>query len=232
VVGVLKVYATQRSAFDAGHAELLELLSGVIAAHITNSAEFERLDHESRRNQRQAIAGLRALAHAIDAKDPITRQHSDRVAQLASAIARRLGWSDEQTLLLHEAALLHDVGKIGIPDSILLKPGRLSAQEYERVKLHAPLGATIVEGMLSSDQTAWIRWHHERPDGHGYPDGLTDPEIPEGAAIIALADTWDVMTISRPYSPPMDPTDALQECRQLAGRQFRAVLVDVLADIV
>lgn len=232
VVGVLKVSSARCSAFDDAHATLLQLLSGVIAAHIANTAEFERLDLETRRSQRQAIAGLRALARAIDAKDPITRQHSDRVARLATAIASRLEWSDEQTGLLHEAALLHDVGKIGIPDSILLKPDRLSAEEYARVKEHAALGATIVEGVLTPEQAQWIRWHHERPDGRGYPDALPDGAIPEGAAIIALADSWDVMTISRPYSPPMNRTDALHECKQLAGRQFRQSLVDILTGIV
>ena len=232
VVGVLKVSSAKPNAFDDEHAALLQLLSGVIAAHIANTAEFERLDIESRRNQRQAIAGLRALARAIDAKDPITRQHSDRVAQLSAALARRLHWREQQTQLLHEAALLHDVGKIGIPDSILLKPGRLTAEEYSRVKEHAALGATIVEGVLTPQQTDWIRFHHERPDGRGYPNALTDAAIPEGAAIIALADTWDVMTVSRPYSPPMNPATALQECKNLVGRQFRATLVDILTDIV
>ncbi|HEV2059359.1 MAG TPA: HD domain-containing phosphohydrolase [Solirubrobacteraceae bacterium] len=232
VVGVLKVSSGRCSAFDDGHAALLQLLSGVIAAHIANTAEFERLDLETRRSQRQAIAGLRALARAIDAKDPMTRQHSDRVAQLASTIALRLGWPDEQTRLLHEAALLHDVGKIGIPDSILLKPERLDAEEYARVKEHAALGATIVEGVLTPEQAQWIRWHHERPDGRGYPDALASAAIPEGAAIIALADSWDVMTISRPYSPPMNRTAALDECKMLAGRQFKESLVEILTDIV
>jgi len=231
-VGVLKVYAARRNVFDGEDGALLEHLSGVIAAHISNAGEFARLDDESRRNKRHAIAGLRALARAIDAKDPMTRQHSDRVAQLACAIAHGLGWCEERTGLLHEAALLHDVGKIGIPDSILLKPGRLTADEYAHVKQHAALGATILDGVLTDEQVGWVRWHHERPDGRGYPDGLTEPAIPDGAAIIALADTWDVMTLSRPYSPPIGRVEALVECRDLAGRQFRADLVEILAALV
>lgn len=232
VVGVLKVSSESPNAFDGRHARLLQLLSGVIAAHLANSAEFERLDVESRRSQRQAMAGLTALARAIDAKDPVTRQHSDRVARLTTGMAERLGWRDERREALHEAALLHDVGKIGVADSILLKPGPLTSQEYARVKEHAALGATIVEGVLTPEQSAWIRWHHERPDGDGYPDALADASIPEAAAIIALADSWDVMTVSRPYSPLMEPIDALYECKRLAGRQFRSTLVDVLADTV
>lgn len=232
LVGVLKVYAARPDAFGSEDVALLEHLSAVIAAHITNAREFERIAAESRRHRSHAIAGLRALARAIDAKDPITRQHSDRVAQLACAIARRLGWCDEQLQLLHEAALLHDVGKLGIADAILLKPGKLSADEYAQVKRHAALGATILDGVLADEQVQWVRWHHERPDGHGYPDELSESSIPDGAAIIALADAWDVMTVSRPYSPPLEPIKALRECRVLAGRQFRADLVEILAKLI
>jgi putative nucleotidyltransferase with HDIG domain len=232
VMGVLKVYSDLRHAFDDEDVALLEHLTGVIAAHMAHAAEFARVDDESRRNQRQALAGLRALARAIDAKDPVTSSHSERVAQLSAAIAGRLGWSAERIALLREAALVHDVGKIGIPDAILLKPGRLTAEEYEIVKQHATLGARIVEGVLSAEQVDWVRWHHERPDGRGYPDGLADDAIPEGAAIIALADTWDVMTISRPYSPPKSRDVALGECLALADRQFRSRVLEVLADLV
>ena len=232
VVGVLKVYAPAPQAFDGADVAFLEHLSGVIAAHMSHAARFTRVDDEGRRSRRQAIAGLRSLARAIDAKDPRTRQHSDRVASLARAIADAIGWRATRARLLQEAALVHDVGKIGTPDSILFKPGRLTTQEYEQVKAHALLGANIVEGVLSAEQVEWVRWHHERPDGLGYPDGLVDSAIPDGAAILALADTWDVMTVSRPYSTPKAPSLALRECRDLAGRQFRGSIVEVLAAIV
>lgn len=232
VTGVLKVYSERQSAFDDEDAELLGRLTGVIAAHMAHAAEFARIDGESRRNQRQALAGLRALARAIDAKDPLTASHSERVARLSVAIAARLGWADERIALLREAALVHDVGKIGIADAILLKPGQLTDEEYDVVRQHATLGANIVEGVLSPEQVGWVRWHHERPDGRGYPDGLAGGAIPEGAAIIALADTWDVMTVSRPYSPPKSREEALSECLRLAGRQFCSPVLEVLADIV
>jgi len=232
VEGVLKVYSAHPFAFDDEDVAVLDHLSSVIASHMHHATEFERVDHESQLNRDQALAGLRALARAIDAKDPTTRRHSERVAALARAIAVRLGWSADCARRLHEAALVHDVGKIGIRDAVLLKPERLTREEYEHVKSHAELGATIVEGVLSPEQVEWIRWHHERPDGRGYPDGLPDDALPEGAAIIALADSWDVMTISRPYSPAKARDEALQECRELAGRQFRANLVDALGDVV
>ena len=129
----------------------------------------ERADQLARH---QALLGLRALARAIDAKDPSTHEHSGRVAALATALARARGWSEERVRLMEEAALVHDVGKIGIADAILLKPGRLTDEEYTEVKRHAALGAQIVEDVLTPEQVEWIRHHHERPDGRGYPDAL------------------------------------------------------------
>jgi diguanylate cyclase (GGDEF)-like protein len=177
----------------------------------------ERAEHLERS---QAISALRALARAIDAKDPMTRRHSQRVAALCHQLAEVRGWGADRIQLLTEAALVHDVGKIGVRDAVLLKNGRLTPSEIEEIKQHAALGAQIVQEVLSDEQVAWIRGHHERPDGTGYPDGLTDSEIPEGAALLALADAFDVMTLSRPYSAPRSVAEALRECRELVGRQF------------
>lgn len=176
----------------------------------------------------QGLVGLHALARAIDAKDPTTREHSERVADVSEALARQLGWPGKRASRLREAALVHDVGKIGVADAILLKPSRLTLEEYEAVKEHAVLSAQIVEGVLSEEQVAWVRAHHERPDGEGYPHGLSGTQIPDGAAIIALADSWDVMTAPRLYSEPKDPMDALAECRELIGRQFDRRCVEAL----
>jgi diguanylate cyclase (GGDEF)-like protein len=186
----------------------------------------ERLDRLQRSH---TIAGIHALARAIDAKDPSTREHSERVAALAARLAQLRGWSAARVALLHEAALVHDVGKIGIPDAVLLKPGRLDAAEYEQVKQHAALGARIVADVLNAEQVAWIRSHHERPDGHGYPDALAGDEIPEGAALLAVADCFDVMTVARPYSRAMSEAAALAECRSLVGAQFTSAAVAALA---
>jgi len=174
----------------------------------------------------QGLAGIRALARAIDAKDPSTREHSERVAALAARLAHARGWTADRVALLHEAALVHDVGKIGVPDAVLLKPGRLDAGEYELVKLHAALSAQIVEAILIPEQVEWIRAHHERPDGRGYPDGLR--EIAEGAALLAAADCFDVMTVARPYSKAKSEAEALAECRSLVGAQFTAEAVEAL----
>ena len=179
----------------------------------------------------QGLVGLHALARAIDAKDPTTREHSERVAELAERIARALGWTPKRAARLREAALVHDVGKIGVPDAILLKPSRLTREEYEAVKEHAVLSAQIVEGVLSEEQVAWVRAHHERPDGSGYPHGLSGSQIPDGAAIIALADSWDVMTAPRLYSEPKEPALALDECRDLVGSQFDRRCVEALESL-
>ena len=148
-----------------------------------------------------AMAGLKALSRAIDAKDPLTREHSERVAALAVRLAEAIGWQAERIELLESAALVHDVGKIGVPDAILLKPDRLEPEEYEVVKQHASLGAQIVEGVLAEEQVDWVRSHHERPDGHGYPNGLLGASISEGARLLAMADAFDAMTSSNLRSP-------------------------------
>lgn len=185
----------------------------------------ERADHLQRS---QALTGLRALARAIDARDPTTRRHSERVAVLASLLAEQRGWPADRIALLREAALIHDVGKIGVPDAVLLKIGPLTAGEREQVELHAVLSAQIAEEVLGAEQVDWVRAHHERPDGEGYPARLTEDDIPEGAALLALADSWDVMTVSRPYSVPKAPAAALRECEALSDRQFTASSVVAL----
>jgi HD-GYP domain-containing protein (c-di-GMP phosphodiesterase class II) len=168
----------------------------------------------------QAMQSIRVLARAVDAKDPSTRLHSERVADVAVAIATTLGWPVERAALLREAGLVHDVGKIAVPDAILAKPGRLTASEFATIATHAAAGAEIVADVLHKEQVAWVRGHHERWDGTGYPDGLAGEEIPEGARILALADSWDVMTSERPYKEPLALDAAVAECRRCAGTQF------------
>jgi HD-GYP domain-containing protein (c-di-GMP phosphodiesterase class II) len=134
-------------------------------------------------------------------------------------------------MLLSEAALVHDVGKIGVPDELLRKSAPLTPEERATISDHAELSARIVEGVLTPDQVEWIRTHHERPDGQGYPDGLSAEEISEGAALLALADAWDVMTISRPYSLPKTVDEALGECFSLIGMQFTQTAVAALMEL-
>ncbi|WP_217915683.1 diguanylate cyclase [Miltoncostaea marina] len=178
----------------------------------------------------QAFGSIRVLARAVDAKDPSTRRHSERVAGLAGLLAERLGWPAGRVALLREAALVHDVGKIAVPDTVLFKPGRLTAAERAKVSQHAALGAEMLSDVLSPEQTAWVRSHHERWDGAGYPEGLRGEAVPEGARLIHLASAWDVMTSTRPYVAAMSADEALDECRRQAGVQFWPRAVEVLAE--
>ena len=166
------------------------------------------------------IAGVRALAMAVEARDPATGRHAERVADLAGRVAAILGWSSPGIAELRQAALLHDVGKIGVPDTLLLKPGPLTAEEFDLVKTHAALGAGILAEVIGPEPTAWVRHHHERWDGGGYPDGLAGEQIPEGACVIAVADAFDVMVSGRAYAGPRSANEALAEIRSLGGGQF------------
>jgi diguanylate cyclase (GGDEF)-like protein len=168
----------------------------------------------------QSLAALRALARVVDARDPDTQRHSERVADLAVRLAAHLGWKEDAQARLHEAALVHDIGKIGIPDALLRKTDRLRGEEFELVKAHAALGARIVSEVLTPDQTAWVRGHHERFDGRGYPDRLAGDGLSAGARILAVADSWDAMTTRRPYRDAFSVPQAMAELARGAGSQW------------
>ncbi|MDI6601649.1 MAG: HD-GYP domain-containing protein [Thermoanaerobacteraceae bacterium] len=152
---------------------------------------------------------IQAFADAIEAKDEYTKGHSQRVEKYAEAIAKELGFSDAKIEKIKIAALLHDVGKIGIDEDILNKPGRLSPEEYDKVKKHTEIGYKIVKNIEFLDMVAkWIRYHHEWYNGKGYPDGIDDTNIPLEAGILAIADVYDALTSSRPYRDAMREDEA------------------------
>jgi len=136
--------------------------------------------------------------------------------------------SRQRIARLQEAAVVHDVGKIGVPDAILLKPGPLTDGERAVVQGRAALGGDIVTDVLDPEQVSWVRSHHEAWGGGGYPDGIVGDAIPDGARVIAVADAWDVMTSERPYRGPCSHEEALEECRLHRGRQFDPEVVDAL----
>ncbi len=181
-----------------------------------------RLEHQ------QALNAVHALARAVDAKDPYTQRHSERVADIAVRLALELGWPAERLRELREAAVLHDVGKIAVPDAILTKPGALTPDEFALVREHPARGAEIVAEALTPEQASWVRGHHERVDGGGYPDGIAGDAIPDGARVMALADAWDAMTSDRPYRAGLAARRALDICRAEAGAQFAPEVVDAL----
>jgi diguanylate cyclase (GGDEF)-like protein/putative nucleotidyltransferase with HDIG domain len=169
-----------------------------------------------------------ALALAVDAKDSYTRSHCQTVAQLSVVIAMELDIDREQLVRIRLAGLLHDVGKIGVPDSILQKPSGLTHDEYEQMKGHSALGAAIVEAADMPIEADWVRHHHERIDGTGYPDGRSGAEIPLESRIIHVADAFEAMTSNRPYRLAPGQKYAIDELRRHSGTQFDRDVVEAL----
>jgi response regulator RpfG family c-di-GMP phosphodiesterase len=172
------------------------------------------------------VGMMATLMETIEAKDVYTRGHTERVSQLAAELAQAVGIGGEELKDLRRAATLHDIGKIAVPDAIILKPGRLDAAEVRVIQEHPARADKILRPLKCLDAARMIvRSHHERYDGKGYPDGLTAEEIPRGARILAVADAYDAMTSTRTYRQAMDPPDALAEIERGAGRQFAPDLV-------
>ncbi len=168
----------------------------------------------------RTLSAITALARAVDAKDPTTQAHSEHVATISAMIADQLGLESRLRTAIHEAGLVHDVGKIGVPDAVLLKPGGLADEEFAIMRSHAALGAQIVADVLTEEQTSWVRHHHERIDGRGYPDGISGDDIPLGARIIAVADSWDAMTADRSYRSALNESQVIETMRAGAGSQW------------
>lgn len=172
---------------------------------------------------------IQALATTIEAKDPYTHGHSDRVAKYSLIIAEEMNLSGDFLNMLNYAALLHDIGKIGIPEEILNKPDKLSEDEFNRVKQHPELGASIVEKLdFLAKPATFIKSHHERLNGSGYPQGLCREDIPLGAAILAVADTFDALTSDRPYRKAWSIEDAMAEIEKSSDIQFKSEVVQAL----
>ncbi|CAN5550633.1 response regulator [soil metagenome] len=177
---------------------------------------------------------IERLAHAAEYRDDDTHQHTSRVGNLSAFLAKARGMSQVEIELVRRASPLHDVGKIGIPDDILLKPGKLTPEEFEVMKTHVAIGAGILSGSefsLLQVATEIVLTHHERWDGNGYPNGLTADEIPLIGRIVAVADVFDALTHERPYKRAWPVPDALAEIERQSGRQFDPELVAILVDL-
>ncbi len=176
---------------------------------------------------------VRALTSAIDASDPFTSGHSERVTEYSTSIARRMGLSERRVLIVEYASLLHDMGKIAIQHDVLLKPGKLSDDEWKEMRTHPETGARIVSDLhFLKGAREVVLYHHERCDGKGYPDGLEGSEIPLEASIVKVADAFDAMTSDRPYRRGLDTDVALEELRQGRGTDFDARVVDVFLKLI
>ena len=222
---------------DVGGADELLALAEVALVHAKTSggdatfrysAELDGDDAELDVEDDRGLSRLRALAHQLDAEDPGTEGHSERVSRLAEKLALSCGWHADLAIRLAQAALLHDVGKLGIGEAVLRKPGPLSAAELEQIRNHPDTGAEIAVKALDEEQLGWIRHHHERWDGAGYPNGVAGEAIPAGARLLALAEAWDSMTSSRVYGEALSLAEALAECKRERGTQFAPEAVDAL----
>ena len=174
-----------------------------------------------------------ALSKAVDAKDHYTNGHSERVAKYAREIARRMGKSKEEIEEIYELGLLHDIGKIGVPEAIINKVGMLTNEEFNEIKKHTVIGWDILKTINEIPYlSTGARWHHERFDGKGYPDGLSGTDIPEEARIICLADSYDAMTSKRSYSSPRSQEEVRAEIVKCSGTQFDPDIAEILIDMI
>lgn len=198
-----------------------------------NAEYLQEIERKNKEIQRVTLEAISTIANIIDAKDEYTKGHSQRVADYASELAKRLGYSEDELENVRYIALLHDIGKIGIPDSVLKKTARLSDQEFEVMKQHVDIGNRILhENTVIKDLFKGAKYHHERYDGNGYSEGLQGEDIPEVARIICIADSYDAMTSSRVYRPRMTQEQAIQELLKNSGSQFDPDMIKVFIQIL
>ena len=225
-------YCEKSDKFD----QLLLLVESGIKS-VKQMDEIKRINEElSESNEKLEKASLdmvQTLRYTVEAKDTYTRGHSDRVSEYSVLIGEKLGLPEDQIKTLRIGGLFHDIGKIGIPDSILLKPDKLSDDEYSQIKNHPSIGAHILgSAEIFKDIIPIVKHHHERYDGNGYPSRLKGEEIPYIARIAAVADTFDAMTSRRSYRGPIDIEHVKEEIKRCEGTQFDPQIAEVFLDIL
>lgn len=192
-----------------------------------------KVDEQTGEIKKSYINTIKSLAYALEAKDKYTHGHSERVTDIAVKIAMEFNFSDEAIEKIRLAGLLHDIGKIGISEDILNKPGRLDKEEFEQVKTHSEVGEHILSPVIKDkDILDMVIHHHERYDGTGYPDGLVNGQISLNAAILAVADAYDAMTSDRPYRKALSIEKAREELEKYKGKQFDPKVVEALFRIL
>jgi putative nucleotidyltransferase with HDIG domain len=228
VIGILELEASLPNSFDEDDLGILEDISLAISGAVQSvrlQALHERLDNAER--------VIFSLARAVEAKDSLTEAHTERVALRARELGARAGLIGADLDDLYRGGMIHDIGKIGIPDAILLKPAPLSNAEFKIIHQHPELGVEIARPLRSAASLlSIIRHHHERIDGGGYPDGLTGEEIPIMARIVSICDAFDAMISDRPYRRGKTVEEAIAILRQGAGRQWDGRLVELFVEMV
>lgn len=222
VIGVLEAINRQgKTGFRQEDLSILTSLADLVAIALDNARLYAELEE-------MFFQTAESLSDAIEKRDPYTGGHTKRVAIYTAAIARYLPLTPEERKRLKIIAILHDVGKIGIEGKLLRKKEPLTAEEFEAIKRHSTMGAEIINPIkpLKNDIIPGVKYHHERIDGQGYPEGLRAEEMPRLAKIVAVADTYDAMTTDRPYRKAMGKDEAIQELKNSSGTQLDGEVVD------
>jgi len=226
-VGAIGAYWADRHAATDAEVEMLQALANSTAVAMENARMIGELELSR-------LETLRRLALAAEFRDDDTFQHTQRVAHTAYNLALQLGLQARDCELIHQASSLHDIGKLAVPDAILLKPDRLTPDEFEQMKMHPSTGAAMLEGSTSATLQCAAEIalsHHERWDGAGYPNRLSETSIPISGRIVAVADVFDSLTHERPYKKAWAIDDAVAEIHRLRGAQFDPDVVDAFDDL-
>jgi putative two-component system response regulator len=216
-------------------------VASVLVLRVRHAVELIRLqkdlesmvDEKTRENEDLFLHVVESLADAIDAKDNYTKGHSGRVAIYSKEIGKRFGYDEKRQERIFMMALLHDVGKIGVPDEVINKPGRLTDEEFASIKKHPGIGGKILGNIKEMPELAsGAKWHHERYDGSGYPEGISGDAIPEEARIIAVADAYDAMTSNRSYRGALPQETVRGEIAKGKGSQFDPKFADIMLEMI
>ena len=219
---MIAIRSASEPEFGTVEADLMKSTSMMLGVHLINQRQYLQLQH-------MFHGMVESLASALDAKDTYTRGHSSRVAELSVELAKRLGYNREEIARIRLGGVLHDIGKIGVDDAVLRKPGRLTSEEFEQIKRHPMIGFHILKGIRDfAPILPIVRNHHESWDGNGYPDQLAGDQIPRDAQIVAVADAFDAMTSDRPYRRGMSLEKVVSIFSDGRGQQWAADVVNVL----
>ena len=201
---------------------------GISCERVRQIANRQKIKEQAKTIRNSLFHSITALAYALEAKDIYTSRHSQKVTEISVALAKELGLLRNNIEEIQLAGLIHDIGKIGVKESVLNKPGKLTQEEFQLMRLHSEIGEHILKPVIEDEEILKIvRHHHERYDGNGYPDRMKSKQIPLGARIVAVADTYDAMTSKRPYREAMDPKKACAEIKCCRGSQFDPEVVEI-----
>jgi putative nucleotidyltransferase with HDIG domain len=224
--GLIEIYDEHRRTFVQAEIRLCQALATEAGKAVSRARMAERLEEAY-------FSTLGALAAALEAKDAYTSDHATHIAELAGAVCERLDIAPGESRLVRLAALLHDIGKIGVPEVILRKPGPLTARETAKMRQHAEIGARILKPVPHfAELVPLVRASHERWDGTGYPEGLAAERIPLGARVICVCDAFHAMTEDRVYRRALPVADAMAEIERCSGSQFDPECAEALLDVV